>query len=151
LFVMTCTLQSGTASLSTHTGRFFDRLEGPWAAIACFSGSWMQSVIPSVTVLPSRIGQATGCEPHVLRSPWFQVCRSGTVSAPLDTSRSASLVMFATSGWTRAAIAAPRAGSLSSTQMPAAAPACIAARLTTLASATTPAGGMPCCCSDHAT
>src|SRR5690348_14319683 len=149
--VTTCSEQSGVESLSTQTGKFIDLLFGPSAAIARRIGSWMQSVNPSVTCVPSRIGQLTGDEPHVFESPWFQMCVIGTVSRPLATSLSGSLLTFARSGCTRAAIADTRAGSLLSVQYPAAYSARIASALMMLASATIPAGAMPCCCIDHAT
>jgi len=51
----------------------------------------------------------------------------------------------------RAAIADTRPGSLESVQIPAAFPVAKASTFTTLASATIPAGAMPCCCIAQAT
>ena len=107
--------------------------------------------MPIVTCDPSRSGQSIGIDPHVLTSPWFQTCMTGTVSRPLATSLSTSLSMFARSGCTRAATAAARAGSVSSVHTPCENADASASWLTTLASATKPASGLPSSCIDHAT
>ena len=70
--VTTCWLHGRVAfdGLSTHSPRLIDRLDGPWAAIARRSGSFMQSIPPSVTVpqVPKIQGgfTLTWADPHIL-------------------------------------------------------------------------------------
>ena len=151
LLVTTCTEQSGTASSSTHSGRFCERLgrtlglDGPAhrlvqavrvahrhrRAVPHRAGHRRRPAGVLVTVVPDvqeRHGQTPGA--HQL------------VGLVVDVGE---IRMHPLGDRTRCG---PRR--CPSVQIPAAWPAAMPSRFTMLASATTPAGGMPCCCMDHA-
>ena len=108
--VGTCVAQlPGAVSGLTQSRRL--RNFGPAPATAMRIGSWAQSAEPSVLVEPSRSEHVIGVEPQVFGSALLQTCRIGTVSSPRAISWSGSLPAFASSGCTRAEIAASASSS----------------------------------------